>query len=585
MSPSLTRNSWEHSSQQRDEGRATLLAGPRDRKTIAEPRCNHVKSLLILARCRLGSGIPDQSLLSNTKGNTVPDPIAAGCKTRRPQYYTARGCRLRLGGLMKVAVARDARASLGISAAFLSLLSAGTALAQTNIGSAVLIERDVSGTFAGQTRSLAVGDGVVSNENIKTASASSTRLQFLDQTNLTIGPTSSVVLDRFVYNPDRSVRAGTVEMAIGAARWVGSGTQPDDAYKVKTPHAVIGVRGTVFDLVVETRRTIVTLREGAIVVCLVHHPQRCVSVTVSGSVVVVTATEIRGPTPNAPSRTQFADNCLSPTDRRLSLCATEALATSFAASVGGTTPTAGPWSGFYVGANIGYGWGNFGSSAAVDPFTLTSQFPFIFPGGSSSANARLSGLAAGLELGYNWRFATGLLAGVETDIQAAGLKGSALGQFSGMTSGTILGACITAQTCTYTNTTDITAKLSWFGTARGRAGAEMNGLWLYATGGLAYGQVSVSGTDRFTVTPPLGLATPVAYTTPINYSVTKVGWAAGAGIEGRVGLSQWTWKVEYLHIDLGTIGPYSFGSVPTVTIDTRITDEIARIGFNYPLSN
>ena len=113
----------------------------------------------------------------------------------------------------------------------------------------------------------------------------------------------------------------------------------------------------------------------------------------------------------------------------------------------------------------------------------------------------------------------------------------------------------------------------------------MNGLWLYATGGLAYGQISVSGTDRFAVTPPSGVATPVVYTTPISYSVTKVGWAAGAGIEGRVGLSRWTWKVEYLHIDLGTISPYSFGSVPTVTIDTRITDEIARIGFNYPLSN
>ena len=77
----------------------------------------------------------------------------------------------------------------------------------------------------------------------------------------------------------------------------------------------------------------------------------------------------------------------------------------------------------------------------------------------------------------------------------------------------------------------------------------------------------------------------IVSTTPINYSVSKVGWAAGAGIEGRLGLSQWTWKVEYLHIDLGTIGPYSFGAVPSVTIDTRITDEIARIGFNYPLSN
>jgi hypothetical protein len=482
---------------------------------------------------------------------------------------------------MKVAVARDARASLGISAAFLSLLSTGTAFAQTNIGSAVLIEHDVSGTFAGQTRSLAIGDGVVANETIKTATASSARLQFLDKANLTIGPTSSVVLDRFVYNPTGSAVGGTVEMAIGAARWVGSGTQSDDAYKVKTPHAVIGVRGTVFDLVVEIRRTIVTLREGAIVVCLVHQPKRCVSVTVPGSVVVVTATDIRGPTPGAPSPTQFADNCLSPTDRRLSLCATETLSASIN-PVAAISPIGASWSGFYAGVNLGYGAGNLSSAVAVAPFTQTSPFGFIFPGGNSSASGRPGGIVGGVELGYNWRPTPGWLAGIEADIQSAGQKSSALGQFSGTTSG-VIGAC-TALTCTYTNTSDITARLSWFGTARGRAGAEVNGLLLYATGGLAYGQVSVSGTNTFTVSA-LGVPTPVIYTTPINYSVTRVGWAAGGGIEGRLGLSRWTWKVEYLHVDLGTIGPYSFGSVPTVKIDTRITDEIARIGFNYPLSN
>jgi len=479
---------------------------------------------------------------------------------------------------MACASARDGSASLCISTAFLTFLSSpGIALAQSSIGSAVLIERDVSGTYAGQTHSLAMGDGVVANENIKTASASSARLQFLDQTILTIGPTSSVVLDRFVYNPDGSARAATFEMAIGAARWVGSGTRSDEAYKVQTPHAVIGVRGTVFDLVVETRRTIVTLRDGSIVVCLIHKPQNCISMTTPDSVVVVTATEIRGPTRNPPSPTQFADNCLSPIDRRLSLCATETL-TTLDNPVAATAPTGGSWSGFYAGVNLGYGTGNLNSSVAVAPFTQINPFDFTFPGGTSSANEKPNGIAGGIQLGYNWRLATGWLAGIEADMQAAGQRSSALGQFFGIT-----GVC-TSLACAYTNTTDITAKLSWFGTARGRAGAELNGLWLYATGGLAYGQVSVSGTNTFTVTA-LGIPTPVVYSTPIDYSVTKVGWAAGGGIEGRVGLSQWTWKVEYLHVDLGSIGPNSFGCVPVVNIDSKITDEIARIGFNFPLSN
>jgi hypothetical protein len=478
---------------------------------------------------------------------------------------------------MRVAVARDARASLGISAAFLSLLSTGTAFAQTKIGSAVQIERDVSGTFAGQTNAITSGDGVVSNEIIKTASASSARLQFLDQSNLSIGPTSSVVLSRFVYNPDGSARGGTIEMSTGAARWVGSDTHLDDAYKIRTPHAVIGVRGTAFDLVVEARRTIVTLRQGAIVVCLVHQPQRCVSVTAPGSIVVITATEIRGPTPSAPSPAQFADLCLSPTDRRLSQCATETSRTSIN-PVAATAPIVAPGSGFYAGATLGYGAGKLDSAFTVAPFTQLSPFGFIFPGGASSAAGRPSGAVGGIELGYYWRPTPGWLAGIETDIQAAGQKSSARAQFFGTTSG----AACTALVCTYTNTTDITAKLSWFGTVRARAGAELNGLLLYATGGLAYGQVSVSGTNTFTVSAT-AIPTPVVYTTPINYSVTRVGLAAGAGIAGHLGPSQWIWKVEYLHIDLGTIGAYSFGSVPTVTAATRITNDIARVGLDYPL--
>ncbi len=491
-------------------------------------------------------------------------------------------------GIVKRFATHDVAASLCLSTALLTTLSALPAQAQNNIGSAVQIERSVFGTFAGRTRSLAAGDNVLSNENIKTENASSAQLRFLDQSSLTIGPSSSVILDRFVYSPDRVARNGTVQVTSGAARWEGGATQ-SESYRVQTPHAVIGMRGTAFDVLVNASRTFIVLRQGTIIVCLVRNRQRCVTVSTPGSVIVVTATEIRGPTPAAPSPTQFADNCLSAVDRRLSFCVTQAFTGSPGTNVGATIGRADPWTGFYAGANIGYSWGSVDNSTTVAPFTADpANIDMIFSGGGSSAQVKPNGVISGGQVGFNWRLAPRWLAGFETDFQASGQKGSALSVFSGITS-----SC-SFTTCVFSNTTDITAKLSWFGTVRGRAGIEQNGLWLYGTGGLAYGKVSVSGTNTFSVTgtPP---PTTVVYSTPFSYSKTKMGWVIGAGVEGRFGLSRWTWKIEYLHMDLGSIGGGTFANVPSANVipsnapvvtlnSTRFTDEIVRIGINYQLS-
>ena len=489
---------------------------------------------------------------------------------------------------MKRFATHDVAASLCLSTALLSTLSTVPARAQTNIGSAVQIERSVLGTLAGRTRSLATGDGVFANENIKTENASTAQLRFLDQSNLTIGPSSSVILDRFVFSPDRVARNGTIQVTGGAARFEGGAGQ-SDSYRVQTPHAVIGMRGTAFDVLVEASRTFIVLREGTIIVCLVRNRQRCITVSTAGTVVVVTATEIRGPTPIAPSPIQFADYCLSPADRRA--CATQAFAEVRnvnprpSADVGPPPlPNRDPWTGLYAGANIGYSWGRLDNSTTVGPFTEPS-ITFTFPGGSSSNRTRPDGVIGGVQIGYNWRIAPLWLAGIEADFQTSGQKGSALGVFSGVSSINAVPPTCTDPVCAYTNTTDITAKLSWFGTARGRAGVEQNGLWFYGTGGLAYGKISVSGTNTFTLTDPTVPVTMVR-STSFSYSKTKWGWVAGAGLEGRFGASsRWTWRIEYLHIDLGSIGGGSVGAAPVVTLDSlKFTDEIVRLGINYRIS-
>ncbi len=95
-------------------------------------------------------------------------------------------------------------------------------------------------------RTLAIRDRLEQNDRIRTTGAGSTQVKFLDDTLLTIGPNSEILLDQFVYDGNRAQKA-TVEVVRGAMRFV-SGTSDRRAYEIKTPVATIGVRGTVVDI-------------------------------------------------------------------------------------------------------------------------------------------------------------------------------------------------------------------------------------------------------------------------------------------------------------------------------------------------
>jgi outer membrane immunogenic protein len=95
----------------------------------------------------------------------------------------------------------------------------------------------------------------------------------------------------------------------------------------------------------------------------------------------------------------------------------------------------------------------------------------------------------------------------------------------------------------------------WFGTLRGRAGFAINNMLLYATGGLAYGELK----GDF-----LGL----------DENKTLVGWTAGAGLE--YGFTQnWSAKIEYLYMDLAS-------RTYTITgVDNGLHSSFLRLGVNY----
>ncbi len=187
-------------------------------------------------------------------------------------------------------------------------LAAPAFAAGPGIGEVTLAEKTVTSTLAGRQAALSRGDPVAQDALVRTGAASAARLVFLDQTNLSLGAQASVVLDRFVYDPERGgVREFTVNATKGAFRWV-SGRSPSQSYAIRSPTAIVGVRGTVFDMLVKPGRTIVVLREGAINVCT-RDGRRCKDVTVPGHMVVVSDKSIAGPRAGGPKAFDFADRC------------------------------------------------------------------------------------------------------------------------------------------------------------------------------------------------------------------------------------------------------------------------------------
>ena len=150
------------------------------------------------------------------------------------------------------------------------------------------------------------------------------------------------------------------------------------------------------------------------------------------------------------------------------------------------------WTGFYLGINGGGGFGD-------------SDW-----NGLAVSNSPSGGMIGGTA-GYNW--------------QAMAARG-----------------CSASKATSTTNLKDNTpaasfscqTKNNWLGTARGRVGYAWDRFMPYFTGGMAFGDIEARRT---------GFA---------GVSDTNVGWTVGAGIEGVIA-GNWTAKLEYLYVDLGSV--------------------------------
>jgi len=224
--------------------------------------------------------------------------------------------------------------------------------------------------------------------------------------------------------------------------------------------------------------------------------------------------------------------------------------------VKGSPPPAPPfsWTGFYLGGNIGAGWGTSDTTLLVDPslgFGVTGSFPF----GTLSP----SGILGGVQVGYNWQI-DWIVLGIEGDFDGAAIKTTNSGcgnPFFGQ-----------ASLACSTNT-------DWLASVSGRVGGVVGDRFLaYVKGGAAWKDTkySASETDTFDVLLPPGVTA--------SSSAVRLGALLGFGLEYAFA-AHWTGFIEYDYMDFGsqTVAFTATG----LTANASITDKLSVIktGVSY----
>jgi outer membrane immunogenic protein len=205
-------------------------------------------------------------------------------------------------------------------------------------------------------------------------------------------------------------------------------------------------------------------------------------------------------------------------------------------------PPAYNWTGFYLGAEGGGGWGH----AEHTDVTGFDSGPFALSGG-----------LIGGTIGYNWQI-NKIVLGLEGDGSGAWIKGSTMGTPPLNLCGGAPSSCQSA--------------LQALGTFRARAGIAIDRFLPYVTGGLAVGALHGHEGDI------------LANGAVGDGTVTVAGWTVGGGIEAAIS-PNWSAKVEYLHVDLGNHSIFN-DVIPSLggaifAENVRFTTEIFRVGLNY----
>lgn len=203
------------------------------------------------------------------------------------------------------------------------------------------------------------------------------------------------------------------------------------------------------------------------------------------------------------------------------------------------------WTGFYIGAQAGYGWGNTEYSYPGDPSPPPGS-----PFNGNPVGLDYDGMVGGGTLGYNWQHDS-IVLGVEADLSLSGMSDDK----------TENSAPCFEQGCS--------ADVNWFGTGRLRLGYAIDSIMPFVTGGVAAAGLEGEADNGACEDGPGD---------DCGFDETEWGWTVGGGIEWGFA-DNWSAKAEYLYVNVGSPEFSASGSDQASADDFDFS--VVRVGLNY----
>ncbi len=191
------------------------------------------------------------------------------------------------------------------------------------------------------------------------------------------------------------------------------------------------------------------------------------------------------------------------------------------------------WTGFYVGGQIGYAWGEHAGRVTT-------------AGGTFLGNEKVksNGFLGGVHAGYNMQSGA-FVYGLEADIEASNVRGSTALILSPGDFGK--------------------ARIGTQGSIRGRLGFAADRALFYVTGGLAIADINTKVINGAAVD---------------SFSNTRYGWTLGAGVEYAL-TNNWSVRGEYRYTDFGKQNNTLVASFAGIKVRDTVTDHAVRLGVSY----